>query len=110
MKEISDNWSKEEFKGFLLYHIANADLKINNSELFIILNDLNEVEFRKIEMVWSKSNDFECLQLISQQRNKHFPGDDGKELLLAEVIKLANADEKFSIYEQNVIMSLKKIL
>lgn len=110
MKEYTDNWSKEEFKAFVMLHIAKADLTISNSELFVILENVNEEEFRKIETIWSKLNDFKCLELITEQRLKHFPGEDGKEQLINEITKLANADGHFSIYEQNLVRGLKKLL
>ena len=110
MKEYSDNWTKEEFTAFVMLHLANADLKISNSELFMIFDNVTEDEFKKIELVWSKSNDFECLQLIMEQRKKHFPEADGKEQLIEEITKLANADDQFSIYEENLIRALRKLL
>lgn len=110
MIEITDNWTKNEFNAFVMLHIANADLKISKQELLVILKNISEDEFNKIEMVWSKLNDFECLKLIKEQSTKHYPENEGRDQLIKEVTELAKADDKFSVYEQNLIRSLKKIL
>jgi uncharacterized tellurite resistance protein B-like protein len=110
INKITDNWTKKEFTAFVMLHIANADLILSSSELFVILEDVNEDEFGRIEMVWSKLNDFKRLQLIEEQRTKHYPGDEGKNQLIAEITKIATADDNFNIYEQNMIRMLKKIL
>lgn len=110
MKQITDNLTKEEFIAFLMLHIANADLKVSNDELFLILNQVDEESYRKIEMVHSKLSDSECIRLIQNQKEKHFPGADGREFLIGELTKLALADDKFSVYEQNLIRSLKRLI
>jgi uncharacterized tellurite resistance protein B-like protein len=110
MKQIADNWTKEEFKAFLMLHVAKADLKVSTDELFLILDQVDEEAYRKIVMVHSKLSDSECLRLIQAQKEKHFPGGEGKEFLIGELTTLALADSKFSVYEQNLIRSLKKFI
>lgn len=110
MKQITDNWTKEEFKAFLMLHLAMADLKVSNDELFMILNQVDENSFRRIEMVHAKLSDSECIRLIQTQKEKHFPGSEGKDFLIAEITNLALSDDKFSIYEQNMIRSLKRLI
>ena len=110
MRDNIEHWNKEAFKAFLLLHIANADLKISNKELFMIMNDIDENDFRRIEMLWSECNDFECIQIIAQLREKHYPGEEGKSILIEEMTKLAHADKKFSSSEQHFIRSIKRLI
>lgn len=110
MKELTDNWTKEEFEAFLLLHIAFADLKVSFEEYNLIRDLVDENTFLQIDMVRNKMSDFECIQLIQNQKEKHFPGPEGKDFLIAEITKLALADEKFSVYEKNVIRSLKRLI
>lgn len=110
MKENIENWNKEEFKAFLLLHFANTDLKLSSKELYMIMDDISEEDFRNIDLVWSESNDFECIQIIKQLISKHYPGDEGKDHLIKEMTKLAHADKEFSVNEQNFIRSIKRII
>ena len=110
MKEDIANWNKEEFKAFLLLHIANADLEISSNELFLIMDDISEENFKQVDAVWSDCNDFECIQIIKELKNKHYPGKEGKDHLIEEMTKLAHADKKFSASEQNFIRSLKRLI
>ena len=110
MKEYTDNWTKEEFKAFLMLYIANADLKVSNDEVFAILDTVDEEAYSKLVMIHSKCNDYECITIIKENRDKHFPGEEGKEILLNELTKIAHADDKFSVYEENMIRSLKRLI
>ena len=110
MKEITDIWTEEEFKAFLLLYIAKADLKVSNQEIFMILDLVDEDSFKRIEMIHSRQSDIECITLIKEQKEKHFPGEQGKDHLISEVTKLALSDDKFSVYEQNLIRSLKRLI
>jgi uncharacterized tellurite resistance protein B-like protein len=110
MKDVINNWSKDDFKTFLLIHIANADLKISRKELQMIMSEIREEDFKRIEMVWSECNDFDCINIIRDLKNKHYPGEEGKEQLIDEMTKLAYADKQFSIYEQNFIRTIKRFL
>lgn len=110
MKDKIDNWNKEEFKAFILLHIAHADLKISKKEVFMILDEIDEDSFKQIEMVWSGCNDFECIQIIRDLKSKYYPGDEGKDQLIDEMTKLAKADNKFSVSEQNFIRSIRRLI
>ena len=110
MKEITDNWTKEEFNAYLLLCIAKADLKVSNEEIFVILDLVDEDSFKRIEMIHSRQSNIESIKLVQEQKEKHFPGEEGKDHLIAEVTSLALADDKFSVYEQNLIRSLKRLI
>ena len=110
LNEITTSWNKEEFMAFLMLHIGNADLKVSREELIVIGKIVNEEQFSQIQWVWSKCNDFECINIIRDMRNKFFPGEEGKENLLKEMIALAVSDEDFSSSEDMMIRSLKKLL
>jgi len=110
MKQITDSWTKEEFKAFLMLYVAKADLQVSSDELFLILQDISEEAFRRIEMIHAKCNDMQCIGLIREQKEKHFPGSEGKDYLINEITKLALADDKFNVYEKNMIRSIKRLL
>ncbi|MEJ2593728.1 MAG: hypothetical protein P8100_01035 [bacterium] len=110
ISDITAGWTKKEFLAFLLLHVANADLELSQEELMAIDALVDEKQFKTIQMIWSKCNDIECINIIKELRNKYFPGDDGKEVLIGEMTKLAGLDEKLNISEEIMILSLKKLL
>jgi uncharacterized tellurite resistance protein B-like protein len=110
LNEITSAWGKNEFLAFLLFHIANADLELREEEMMFIENLLDEKQFKTIRKIWSKCNDFECLNVIRELRNKFYEGEEGKETLLVEMKALAGSDDTLSPIEAAMIMSLKKLL
>ncbi len=110
INEITSGWSKKEFLAFLLLHIANADLELSQEELMAIEKLVNEKKFKTIQMIWSKCNDIECINIIKELSNKYFPGDEGKEILIDEMTNLAKLDNELNISEEIMILSLKKLL
>ena len=110
VKEITSGWNKNEFLAFLLLHIANADLEPSEEELMFIRRLVNEDQFKIIQMVWSKCNDIQCINIIRELRVKHFPGDEGKETLMREITALASTDEHMNQGEEMMILALRKLL
>lgn len=110
IKDSTSNWGKEEFLAFLMLQIGNADLKLSREELMIIDKIVTEEQFEQVNWVFSKCNDFECINLIKVMQKQFFPGDDGKEKLIEEMKLIALSDNDLSINEEIMIRSLKKLL
>ena len=110
VNDIIAGWNKKEFLAFLMLHIANADLELSREELMVIDSLVDEKQFFQIQQVWNKCNDIECINIIRTLRNKLFPGDKGKELLISEMTNLAKSDQQFNLSEEIMILSLKKLL
>ncbi len=110
MSKLYDTWDKEEFKAFLMIHLANADLKVSQDELVMIMENVNEETYRKVKMVWDSCNDYECIQVIQKLKEKHFAGEEGKEQLINGMMEFAKADEIVSTNEKIMIAAMNKIL
>ena len=110
MNQIFDTWDKDDFKAFLMIHLAHADLEVSQDELILIMKNVSTEKYRKVKKVWDNSNDYECLQMIKKLRERYFPGKEGKEELINGMIEFANADERFSTNEKILIGAMNKLL
>jgi hypothetical protein len=110
MREKYENWEKDDFKAFLMIHLANADLDVSQDELIAIMDNIDEITYKKVKRLWDSCNDYECLQIISKMRQKHFPGEAGKEELINSMVAFAQLDEMVSTNERVLIAALRKLL
>lgn len=109
-KRNPENWSPEEFKAFLLLYAANADLEMKEEELELAAGSLSAESFSAIRRFFNDCNDYQCLELIHSQRSGHFPGDEGKNVLIAEMTEVCRSDGRISVFEEGMIRVLKRIL
>ena len=110
INEITADWQKEDFLAFLVLHIGNADLNLSTEELLVIDKIVTKERFTKINWIWSKSNDFQCITIIRAMQKKFFPGEEGKKELVNEMKTIALSDQKFSNNEEIMIRALRKLL
>lgn len=110
MEKLYLKWDTEEFKAFLMIHLANVDFKISAEELELIIGQVGEERYRRVNKTWEQYNDFECLSIIQNLKEKFYPGETGKSQLIEEMISLAQADEKMDLNEKMLIHTLKRLL
>ena len=110
MNEQYANWNKDYFIAFLMIHLANADLKVSQEEMIMIMDSVSEDTYRKVKKVWDNCNDFTCLQIIRNLREKFFPGQEGKEELINGMIDFVKADDEVSTNEKILIAAMNKLL
>ena len=110
INEITADWQREDFLGFLVLHIGSADLNLSTEELLFIDKLLSKERFQKIQWIWSKCNDFQCITIIRAMQKKFFPGEEGKTELIDAMKKIALSDQKFSTNEEIMIRALRKLL
>jgi hypothetical protein len=59
---------------------------------------------------FKRDTDFEKIEKIQSYRNQYFASRQEAEKLMEEVLALLKADEEYSLYEQNFMRILSKIL
>jgi len=101
---------KDEFVGFLLLFAANMDIIIESEEKEFIKAHLTNDKFSKINKLFKKCSDNDCIELIEVNIKKYYTSDKEKEILINEVVKLLSLDEKFFGIEQHFVNSLRRII
>ena len=104
------NWTKDDYKGFVLLYAASVDAEVREEELDMIKGILGEERTKKLQKGVSKLSDYEYLQLIEDLRPTYFPGSEGKAQLLGEVVALFKSDGDYSQFEQVIARNLKRLL
>lgn len=110
MKPKTSNWSKDDYLAFLLLYMAEVDLETHRKELLYIANEIGVARLHEIEPQVEKCNDYQCIEIITELRDRYYPGEKGKDELLEEVRQLCNADGQYTEMEQAASMYLKKLL
>ncbi len=109
MKTITD-WTRDEFKAYILLYAANCDFIENRQEREYILSKINKDIYQKIHYELDKDNDYQSIQKIIANIEKFDYSKDEIEYLTTEIMELLLSDDNLDTIEQCVFMMLKKIL
>ncbi len=111
MKNMTDiNWTRDEFKAYVLLYAANCDYVENRQEREFILNRVNKDTYHKIHYELDNDNDYQSIQKIIAGVEKFDYSKDEIQYLTAEIMELLLVDDQLDTVEQCVYMMLKKIL
>ncbi len=100
----------QEFLAYLFLYGASADLVIKENEIALILERVGKEKYERARELFEGKSDYERLQFILSHKSVHFPNEEDKEKVLAQLKELFLADKDFSIMEQNIFRILQKIL
>ncbi|TCI94143.1 hypothetical protein [Tenacibaculum sp. M341] len=110
LTKIKTNWNHEELKAYTLIYCMNADVKVIDKEVETILSSVNESIYEKMVEEFSKDNDFESIQKISNTVKDLNYTKDQIQSLFDEIRKVFYADNELSIMERNIALGLKRVL
>lgn len=110
MKEINNNWTKEELRIYLLIYCANANYTESKFELQFIKSKIKTSNFDKIHYEFENDNDYQSIQKIQSSIEEHGYSNDEVNSLLKEIEALYLCDNKHDIMEQNLFRGLSHIL
>jgi len=107
---METDWTKKEFKAYLLLYAAQADFNISPEEKEIILSKIDRKTYKKIMKELKADNDYQSIQKIQENIEKHNYSHKFLENLLNDIKEVFFADGSFDILERNMLMFLNKIL
>lgn len=102
--------TKDDFISFLLTYLAEADYRVSEEEKAIILHHVSLEKYELIKRSIDIKSDYECLEVINENKDHFLPTDASRNELIEEMEALFEADKKKSVLERNMILALKKIL
>ena len=109
-KEMNTNWTKKEFKAYILLYAAQADYSISSEEKEVILSKVDKQTYKKIKNELKKDNDFQSIEKIQASMNIHNYSKGFLDLLINDIKEVFFSDDSFDILERNMLMFLKKVL
>lgn len=110
MKEITTEWTRPEFKAYLMIYAANANYFESDDELDIIHKLVANDEYKMIHREFEKDNDYQSIQKILFNIEKFKYSKNELDELVNDIKTLFNADGEFDLLESNILLALKKLL
>ncbi len=110
MKTTDTNWSRDEFKAYVLLYAANCGHIEGAEERAYILSKVDKELYKKIHKEFDKDNDYQSIQKILANIEKFNYSHDELQDLTKEIMELFLADDRFDNIEQEVFILLKRIL
>lgn len=104
------DWTAEDYKALVLIYAANVDAEVQEEEEEVIVAEVGGERATRMKKAVAKLSDYEMLQVLEEERNRFYPGEEGKKILLAEVKELFKADGVYSQVEQVIARNLERLL
>ncbi len=110
MSTVETDWTKSEFKAYLLSYAANANYFESEEEKEVILNVVSNDIYKKVHKELAKDNDYQSIQKILHNIEKFDYSKDELHVLVEEVNSLFCSDGQCDLLESNMLHSLKKLI
>lgn len=104
------NWTKEEFKAFLLLYAAQTNFTETQEEIEFIESRFSSQVINKIRKETSKLNDYEKSKIITNQINSNKYVQSDLDQILVDIKELYKSDGKFDSLEQSIFSILNRLL
>ncbi|MGJ8744541.1 hypothetical protein [Polaribacter sp.] len=104
------NWTKDEFKTYVLIYAAQCNYIETDEESIYILSKVNETLYNKIHTEIVHDNDYQCMEKIKEYLSENKYSTIDKENLIKEIKDVLFADGSVDVLERNMFLILKKII
>lgn len=104
------NWTKEEFKAYLLSYAAKSNFFESEEEREYILASTSGDVYAKIHRELAKDNDYQSLQKILYNLEKFNYSKDEIHRLVEDVQRLFLSNGEIDLLENNFFHALKRLI
>lgn len=109
MNTIDSNWTRPEFKAYLLSYAAQANFFESDEEKEEIIRLFSGETYKRVHKELEKDNDYQSLQKIMFNIDKFQYSKDDLEKLVSDIRHLYDSDGSSDILEENMLFALKKL-
>jgi len=109
MEEFKTDWTKDEFKAYLLMHAAEADYVKTDEERALIRTVVTNESYSKIYKELQGDNDYQRIQKILFNLEKFDYSKDDLKAIVKDLKQLFHADGEIDLLEENMLYSLKQL-
>jgi hypothetical protein len=106
---METNWTRPEFKAYLLAYAANANYFESDEEKKVIHQMVSDASYDKIHKELSKDNDYQSIQKILYNIQKFNYSKEDLKALIQDINNMFNANDEHDILEDNMLLALKKL-
>jgi len=107
---METNWTKAEFKAYLLAYCAQSDYIETEEEKDFILDLVSSDVYKSVHYELKRDNDYQSIQKIQYNIEKFNYSNNEIETLLSDIKNLFMADGNIDVLENNLFRALKKII
>lgn len=107
MSDIQTDWTKTEFKAYLMLYAANANFFESEEEKELIQGMLSDKVYKEIHREIGNDNDYQSIQKILHNVEKFNYSHDA---LISDMKKVFNADGQMDLLEANMLRALKHLI
>jgi uncharacterized protein (DUF1015 family) len=104
------NWTKEEFKAYMLIHASEADHTVTEAELELLEEKFDSRILKKMSRELKADNDYQRLQKIMSYIEINDCKQEELDALLSEIKEMYISDGNFDVMEQTTFRFLQKAL
>ena len=104
------NWTKEEFKAYLLIYAAQSNFNESEEEIDFIESKFEPELISRVNKEIKNLNDFDKISIVTDYIKIHDFSQDELDNLLLEIKEIYHSDGKFDSIEQSIFSMLKKLL
>ncbi len=110
MTSINTDWTRKEFKAYLLLYASETDQVITEEEKELILESISKGDYHKIHDELEQDNDYQSVQKILHNIEKYNYSKEDVSGLLRDIKNLFLSDGHFDTVEKNMLIALKRLL
>ncbi|MCR9174112.1 MAG: hypothetical protein NXI10_16550 [bacterium] len=110
MSEITTNWTRKEFKAYLMMYAANANFFESEEEKELIHQIVSDATYKEIHREFDGDNDYQSIQKILYNIDKFDYSKKDLSKLMADIQRVFNADGKVDTLERNMLLALKHLV
>jgi hypothetical protein len=109
-QSFDTDWTKEEFKAYLLLYCANANYFETEEEKEKILLMVDQNVYKRIHRELDHDNDYQSIQKIIHCVEKFHYSKDDLDVLIDDINRVFDANGEHDLLEDEILMALKKLL
>jgi uncharacterized protein (DUF1015 family) len=104
------NWTKEEFKAYMLIYASESDHTVAEAELELLEEKFDSRILKKMSSELKADNDYQRLQKIMSYIEINDCKQEELDALLSEIKEMYISDGNFDVMEQTTFRFLQKAL
>ena len=107
---MTNNWTYEEFHAFVMLYAANVDGHITQDEINLITPTLEPEAYKRIYGIFKQLDDSKALDLILSYRDRYCSTPADRQKILADMVKIYEANKVFEQIERGVHTMFQRML
>lgn len=110
MQNFETDWSKEEFKAYLLSYAAHSNFFESEEEAEVIHSLFSDDTYNKVHRELKHDNDYQSLQKILHNIEKYNYSKEEIHELVNDIQRLFLSNGEIDLLESNFYLALKKLI